>query len=424
MMKSACGVPWRLGCAVWLAVIAVLSLAACACGHDFAAPSSASDVAPSEVDDRLVAADNEFGFRLFSELVSDGLDENVFVSPMSVAFALSMTLNGAAGETYREMSRVLRVEDLGIEEINEANAGLLQALSQADPKVEISVANSLWAKKDIPFVDGFLQANESYYGAQVTTLDLEHPDAVNRINDWAGEATRDRIPEVIDEIPEEAVLFLIDAVHLKGRWTRLFREKLTQPGSFTLLNGAAKTVSMMHRRGEWDYLSGDGFQAIRLPYGGGRLGMLIFLPERDSSLDEFLSVLSSSPDIWTTWLSRFETQSGDVALPRFRVEYEADLAAVLARMGMDVAFRENEADFSRMVRGLVWIGEVRHKTFAKIDEQGTEAAASTVVDIHLAAEEKLTAKWFSMVIDRPFFFAIQDNETGAILFLGAVVEPL
>jgi serine protease inhibitor len=421
----------RLTREIWGLVLfaAVISVLVVGCTSDGVAPagddrSDPKRVSPGDVDRRLVEANTRFAFNLFSELVSDGATENIFVSPPSISFALSMTLNGAAGETYEAMANALEAGELSAEEINHANATLMAWLEQAEPKVVLSIANSLWAREGIPFYPAFLKANETYFDAEVSSLNFRDPASVNRINNWVSEETHERITEIVDSIPAEAILYLINAIYFKGTWATEFDVAKTRDRSFTLLDGASKSHPTMHQFKERHlYLRRDGFQSVSLPYGeDGRIGMYVFLPDKDSSLDEFLGDLSA--EAWEEWMSGFYEMEGDLGLPRFEIEYEINLNNVLAALGMGIAFDEYGADFSRMLpvssTANAYISKVLHKTYVKVNEEGTEAAAVTSVEVGITS----IPDRFVMIVDRPFFIAIRDSETGTILFMGAIVEPM
>jgi serpin B len=215
------------------------------------------------------------------------------------------------------------------------------------------------------------------------------------------------------------MLYLINAIYFYGAWTKPFDNAATRDRSFTLLDGSEKMHPMMYQDGRYRYLRGEGFEAVALPYGDESMSMYVFLPDRGSSLAAFLGTLG--PDSWEQWMEGFRSMSGSIVLPRFTVEYGIELADVLTTLGMGIAFDAEEADFSLMSPLPLYIGRVMHKTFVEVNEQGTEAAAATSVEMLLTAVRP--SETFSMVVDRPFFCAIRDDATGALLFIGAVVDP-
>ncbi|MFC1718775.1 serpin family protein [Candidatus Poribacteria bacterium] len=364
---------------------------------------------------KLVSANTDFGFKLFSELVEQDIGENIFMSPISIEIALAMTHNGAAGETQRAMAEALSLRGLNLNEVNHANAAMLSALGNLDMDVELEIANSLWANQEVEFKPDFIKRNEDFYGAEVANLDFGDPAVPGIINGWISEKTHGKIDNMIDKVGPNIILFLVNALYFKGTWTIQFDKEKTREQDFALLDGSEKKVQMM--TSESDYMSywGEGFQAVSLPYGDGRVSMYLFLPDPNSSLPEFYKKLNAAS--WEGWTSKFYQNELRVYLPRFKLEYKVKLNDALSSLGMGVAFG-NGADFGRMCPTPAFISEVNHKAFVEVNEEGTEAAAATVVEI-----AKLGGGPIAIVFDRPFFCAIRDNETGALLFMGSVVDP-
>jgi serpin B len=372
------------------------------------------------VDPRVVSANTNFGFKLFSQLIQEQPDQNVVISPSSVAIALSMTYNGANGETQKAMVDTLALQDVSLEDLNRANADLENILENADPAVQVAIANSLWGRQDITFHSEFLQRNQNFYNAEIATLDFTDPAAVATINDWVNQRTAGKIPQIIDEIDPDDVLYLINAIYFKGSWTEEFDPSRTSDRPFTLLDGTQKQHPMMIQGGKFDYAETEQFQAIELPYGEGRMSMYVFLPRETYSLSEFQQILRS--DNWDNWMRQFTQREGSLELPRFKFEYGNSLNDALKALGMSVAFEPNQADFSGMSDTKTFINNVQHKTFIEVNEEGTEAAASTSVGISITSAQ-LPQDPFEMRVDRPFFFAIRDNQSGTVLFMGSIVNP-
>jgi serine protease inhibitor len=378
-----------------------------------------------KLDPSLFSAINRFGFRLLLELAGDAPAENLLISPASLAAALAMTYNGAAGETATAMAEVLGLEGLSLDEINRAHAALWAALVSAEPQVTFEAANSLWARLDIPFLPDFMQRNRKFYGAEVTNLDFSDPLAPDIINAWVKSQTHGKIADIVEPpIHRLTILFLINALYFKGQWSSQFDKAATKPGIFHLLDGRGKPCPMMTQSGKYLYMEGPKFQAISLPYGAGRFSLYVFLPAAELGLAGFLDRLAREGlGAWTAWMGEFGEQDGVIALPRFKVSYAKSLNDALSALGMGVAFGE-DSDF-RAMSPLgedpgIYIADVRHKTFMEVNEEGTVAAAVTKVEMRLRG---LPPPPFRMVVDRPFFCAIRDNETGVIVFAGVVVEP-
>jgi serpin B len=371
---------------------------------------------------RLTAANTRFGFKLFSALFTQDRGKNIFVSPSSVAFALAMTYNGAGGETQQAMAKALELQGLSLPEVNQASAALRTTLASLDPKVQLAIANSLWAKRGIALKPDFVKRNQEFYQAEVQALDFSDPGAPQTINAWVSKHTNGKINKIIERINAEAILFLINAIYFKGNWEVAFEKKLTKEGTFNLSGGRKKKLPVMSQSSRYPYYRGNKFQAVSLSYGTGRVSMYIFLPDQNSSLDAFLANLNA--ENWESWMSQFGNMKGDIVLPRFKLEYEAVLNDALKALGMEMAFNRQRANFSGISaispEANIFIDQVRHKTFLEVNEEGTEAAAATSVGIGITAIQES----FRLVIDRPFFCAIRDNKTGAILFMGAIVEPM
>jgi serpin B len=386
-------------------------------------PSTGNQTAEStrKVDPRLVDANNQFGFALLHQLREADKGKNVFLSPASITLALAMTYNGAAGETEQAMAKAMQLEGMSKEELNQAALDLRRSLQSADPKVELTIANSLWARQGISFKRQFLDANRQYFGAQVSVLDFASPEAPQVINRWVDASTKGKIQKIVDHIPASTVMFLINAIYFHGKWQKPFDKSLTQEKPFHLANGEQKRVPMMAQTGKFPYLQGEGFQMVSLPYGGGRLSMVIALPKEGVSLSEWLHSLDAKS--WKEWTSRLVTTDGELQLPRFQMGYEKTLNDALKALGMEVAFDPDRADFTGMreVRDL-FLQKVHHKAVAEVNEEGTEAAAVTSVQVGITSVQQPRPP-FKMVVDRPFFFAIRDSRTGMVLFLGAVYEP-
>ena len=375
--------------------------------------------AAEELDSRLINAVLDFGLALHRQVIQGDPGENVFLSPASVAMALHMTLNGAEGSTKDAMMETLRLQDMTVEELNKANSDLLTFFTAAIPGADISMANSLWAREGVSFNDHFLEVNREFYRSRVEQLDFDSPDAPAVINSWVEEETRGLIEEIIEEIEEDAVLFLINALYFKGSWTHPFDPERTREGDF-YAGPETVGVPMMNMEESLGYLEEPRFQAVRLPYGQGRMSMYVFLPGEDLGLEGFLKDLT--PDRWRDLMGAFGETEVNLSLPRFQVEFKAELSQALESMGMGIAFQPREANFGRMrpIPPNLFIGTVNHRAVVDVNEEGTEAAAATSVEIKV---ESAGPEPTFMKVDRPFFFAIQDDLTGMVLFTGTVVSP-
>jgi serine protease inhibitor len=377
--------------------------------------------APQRLDPAFLRAVNEFALELTVQLGRQDAGQNVFLSPANVAVALAMTANGARGETLRSMLSALNLNTLDLETVN-SNFAVLQALLVRDePGATIAIANALWARAGIAFNADFLQRTQRFYDARIEALDFDQPDAPKTINEWVRRQTNDKIPAIVERIPEEIILLLMSAIYFNGKWETPFNPEFTQDRPFYLLNGTTKELPTMYRSDDFEYLKGDGFQAVRLPYAGGGVRMVIILPDADRTLTQLMDQLSI--ENWESWREQFSVKEGQLYLPRFTTRYDKQLNQALSAMGMTEAFDDGRADFSGMrpVPPALFISQVRHVAYVDVNEAGTEAAAVTSVEMGITSA--MPTETFLMQVDRPFFFAIEETSTGSILFTGLITEP-
>ncbi|MEH1870411.1 serpin family protein [Nostoc sp.] len=374
-----------------------------------------------KTDTKIVDSSNKFGFKLFSEVLKkDNGQNNVFISPSSVAIALAMTYNGASGTTQLAIAKTLELQGLTLPEINSSyKAALKQLLDNSDPKVQLKIANSLWANQNFTFKPDFIQRTQDFYQAKVSNLNFQDPAAPSIINNWVKDNTNGKIDQIIGKIEPSQVLFLINAIYFKGKWSKEFDKSQTAQYPFYTTPGNPKQQLMMSQNGDYRYYESKQFQAVSLPYGkDGKFSFYIFLPKQNSNLKAFYQNLNL--DNWDKWMTQFSKQKGFIRLPRFKSEYDVTLNDALKTLGMEEAF-SSKANFSGMGKNLS-ISEVKHKTFVEVNEEGTEAAAVTSVGI-VATALREEPEPFQMIVDRPFFCAIRDNQTGRVLFMGSIIDP-
>jgi len=367
----------------------------------------------------LIEADNSFGFELFKQINSaTSEDKNLFISPLSISMALSMTLNGAAGTTLEGMKTALQLPTLTTQEINEINQFLLDKLISLDPKVRLAIANSIWYRKDFYVLPDFLTTNQKYYQAQVSPLDFSGQDALKTINNWVYDQTGKKIEKIVNQIDPEDVMFLINAIYFKGDWKMKFDKNKTADEDFYLSDGNQLSVPFMKQKITANYYTNDNVEAIELPYGRGNYSMVVMVPKGNYSVTDLINGMNS--DTWKSWKKEFsETKDINLKLPKFRFEYEITLNDILSAMGMQEAFSD-QADFTGINPiGQLYISEVKHKSFIEVNEEGTEAAAATSVGISFTSVPQEI--WFSA--DKPFLFFITELNTGCILFMGKIARP-
>jgi serpin B len=374
------------------------------------AQSSQTAVSPS-----LAAADNTLGLDLF-KILDQGSTANVAISPTSIALVLQILYNGAAGSTQQAMSQALQLEGLTVADVNSDNAALQAALVNPDPEIALTVANSLWMHLSSNSVlPSFTQVNETYYGAELGDL----AGAPANVNTWISNETDGLITTILPAGSYSSdVAVVVNALYFKGAWTQPFDPNQTSTAPFIQLDGTSVSCPMMHLTGMFNYFTGATFQAVRLPYGtNSRMSMVILLPNSGVSLAALVG--SITPQALDGWISELQPMTGSVALPRFTATYGASLPGALSALGMGIAFSPNGADFSGIAPG-IYLSDVEHKTVVEVDESGTVAAAATSGSTTITAAP---TPQFQITMDRPFFYAIRDDETGALLFIGTMVAP-
>ena len=398
---------------------ALLLLAPAACGDPVTGPSDGTDEitqlprALSAAEVESIAANNRFAFGLLAQANRPGA--NLFLSPLSASMALGMTMNGAAGETWNQMRDVLGLGGLAQDQINVSYESLLELLVGLDPTVETAIGNSVWTRQGFPVHADFLASVRETFDAEVAELDFASPSASERINGWVDAATNGRIEDIVPAvIPGTVVMYLINAIYFKAPWTFRFDPSDTRSEPFHLDDGTARTVPLMTLRRELPYQENDRFQAVDLPYGGSAFSMTVLLPHHGVSVDALAASLDAAE--WEDIANSFHETDLELFLPRFRMAYERTLNDDLAALGMVDAF-DGRADFTRLspVGGL-WISAVKQKSWVDVNEEGTEAAAATVVSIVESAVPVVRA-------DRPFLFFIRERLSGTILFAGKLANP-
>ena len=363
----------------------------------------------------VVTSDNSFGLKLFAGINQTDQNKNVFISPFSVSMALGMALNGAGGATLDSMKKVLEHSNFTLQELNESYRSISALLEGLDPKVIMNIANSVWHRNSFQVYPTFLDACRTYFDADVASLDFASPTAVQTINTWVNSKTNGKIPTILDNIPSDAVMYLINAIYFKGIWKYQFDPATTSDATVVSPTGNSP-CRMMSQRARYAYRSTGSEQVIDMAYGDGHFSMLVILPQQGLSIDQYATSLTQEK--WDELSNGMDSMDVELYMPKFKLEYEKTLNNELVGMGMGNAFFV--ADFSRIAAAPLEISEVKHKTFVEVNEEGTEAAAVTSIGIRLTSAEPSIP---TMRIDHPFICAITEHATGTILFLGKIVSP-
>jgi serpin B len=367
----------------------------------------------------LSNSSNAFVIDLFKELEKTE-EGNLFFSPLSIQYALSMTLNGSKDETFNSIKEVLAVSDLNEHEINEAFKSLTEFLLNVDDKVLLTIANSIWFEQKLTATEAFKKAMQVYYNAEVSGLDFKSPQSVNTINNWVETKTNGLIDKLINEIPDNAVMYLVNAIYYKALWRYPFDEANTQKAPFYPEDNKEIEVMMMHSEEmAVDYYLNEITHVIDIPYGNGQYSMMVLLPVEGKKTEDILEVLDKNT--LKNWNNSIRPMEAELFMPKYKIEYKALLNETLSDMGMEIAFTDR-ADFTRLFEeeyGLM-ISKVIHKAVIEVNEEGTEAAAVTGVEVSLTS---MPPEKPVLTLNRPFIFFIKEKHTGAILFAGKLSNP-
>ena len=381
-------------------------------------PSPTDTVRAFTVQEREVAkANTSFGLNLLRDIHEERADGNLLVSPLSVSMALGMTLNGAVGTTFTDMRNTLGfASSMQQAEVNAAYNGLLRQLRARDAKVEFAVANSIWYEQTFPVYATFIDTVRHYFDAEVRALNFRDPASPRTISSWAEQKTGGRIKDLIKSIDPDEIMFLVNAVYFKAPWTRAFEPAATRPMPFTRADGSSVNAPTMSTDAAFHYVKNDRVQAVELLYADSAFSMVLVAPASGHSLSTIANVLDAGQ--WEGVISSMRHERVILRMPKFKFDYEKELSTPLKDMGMGIAFRPFQADFTRLAnRDDLYISRVQHKTFIDVHELGTEAAAATAVGV---APTSLPPE---LAFDRPFFFAIRERSTGTLLFGGRISDP-
>jgi serpin B len=378
-------------------------------------------------------ASNELAMDLYRDLATRNAGQNMIFSPASISLALAMTYGGAAGTTADQMAQVLHLDATGGGgKASAAYGALLKALAAEGAKkgTELHVADHLWVEKRFPFSKAYLQATAKAFGAGVESTDFnkKYEAARKTINAWVAKQTANRIKDLLPDgsLTEDSRIVLVNAIYFKGTWKYAFSKKETVDGDFATASGSNVTAKFMTREKlNLKYAQATGVTMVELPYASGDLAMDIILPDDAKDLPNIESNLSADLGSLLSFLA--PTEDMTVTIPRFTMTIATPLNDTLVALGMSSAFDQNSADFSAMIDqkkakadDRLYLSAVYHKAFIAVDESGSEAAAATAVVGAVPTSVEIKPVFRA---DHPFVYVIRDTKTGAILFIGRVLDP-
>ena len=363
----------------------------------------------------LVKGSNEFAFNLFRKVISQ---KSEIVSPISVTYALGMLNNGAAGETQAEINKVLGFGDTGADGINDFCRKMLTEAPNLDKLTKVMIANTIYMNKGYQLKSDFITKANTFYDAEPETRDFNDGKTRDVINKWGNDHTEGMIPEVLkeDEFDPSAVSYLLNAIYFKGAWSEKFDKGNTKDETFTTETGEKKQVPMMHQEHVFNYTEDETCQALSLPYGNNAYCMTILLPKEGKTINDVAQTLTA--ETWKKKKLRMHGFNVDVKLPRFESKSDLGLIEIMSALGMPTAFTQ-AADFSNFCNAPTHIGLMKQVAKIKLNEEGTEAAAITVIMMDLSASGRPSEpQRVNFHATRPFLYVISEQSTGAIFFIG------
>ena len=401
----------------------LLCLPFTACNDDVEEQSILPTMQPIELnatEKEMAAQQGDFASTLSLELcrqLGGEKTDNWLVSPFSLQCALGMLSNGASGETHNEILHALGLSQYSQEEVNAYFKKLIEGLHAVNSAITVKTSNSVWGNAGVPLKEDFQKMNIENYSAMVSQLDFSDPSAVDQINAWCNQTTEGLIPSILDEVNPAATVYLLNSLYFKARWESEFAPEKTQEGDFSTSSGKMVKADFMQTQRMAAYVKNEWFTSTSLSYQNGSYVMRLILPQPEISIDQVLQALSESDGNL-----RKNTILADINLkmPRFTLENKMDLIPALQALGMKKAFT-NEADFSSMSDISTYISLVQQATRLKVDEEGSEGAAVTVIEGELMSP--LPEEEVDFFLDRPFLFQILEPATGTVLFMGQVGSP-
>ena len=361
----------------------------------------------------LVKRNNNFALNLFSEM--KGVGSNV-VSPMSVTYLMAMLANGAEASTREEIMDAIGAKDFDLDEMNAFYAYLIRRAKTADKQTTLNIANYIALNKEFKLKKKFASTIADSYQGAVESLDFTNPESTKRINGWCSEHTNNMIPTIIDQVEPSAVAYILNAIYFNGTWTDKFDKNNTKKEQFNGYTRDIMYVDMMHRNAKYYYTSNDVYSAVTLPYGSGAYSMTVILPNEGKFITDLTKTLNA--DTIASLRRNMEECLVDLKLPRFTTEMKLPLKGIVAKLGAPSMFDATRADFSSFANGNVYVSEMLQKAKIEVSEEGTKAAAVTMGMVKLTSMRPQEPRRVDFHCDRPFVYMIQDNYTGAILFMG------
>jgi len=366
---------------------------------------------------KIVEANNTFGIEVFDKINSFSSNKNLIFSPLSLHIAMTMAFNGACHKTALEIQNALKLNNIALEDVNNCYKTLLKELAEVDPKVTFAIANSFWFNNNFFVLDGYKSTLKNYFNAQVRNLNFTNVSAINTINKWCSDNTKGKIDKIIESLSADEVAILLNALYFNGKWYQKFEKSNTQDRDFYLADNTTIQVATMQQQNDFLAQVYETFTVVELPYGQGNFAIDLFLPAKNKTIVDLIDSLKNFDRI----IKELMKYNVNIFLPKFEYKSDFELVEILKIMGINEAFIDR-ADFCNISNSQqINISKVKQKTYIKLDEEGTEAAAVTQVSFKLTAA--VANNYLEVHFDRPFLYVIRETTTNTIIFIGTVANP-
>lgn len=401
-------------------LIAIFTLLAFSCKQESESQPT-TDLTLNEKSAKIIAADNQFGLELFQKINSSLTEQkNTMISPMSISLALGMLYNGTDGNTKAQLETMLHKSGLTPNDINQNYKDLVSSLTSHDPKVELSISNGIFYRNTFPIKSDFTATNQNYYEAEVAGLDFtKTTETLNKVNGWVNSKTKGKIDKIINQVNTEDVMYILNAIYFNGEWKYRFDSQQTSNQNFTKEDNFTIQVPTMTIENKFNYYGDQNFEMLEMPYGSGKFSMMILLPRSGKKTSDVISALTTNN--LTEWISKLTETKKTVYLPKFEFKFDKSLINNLQALGMTDAFDATKANLTGISDAAkLVVSEVMHKSYIKVDEKGTEAAAVTGITVGVTSVGPDLAVFRA---DHSFVFLIREKDTNSILFIGKVTDP-
>lgn len=396
----------------------IIPLSILSCAKHVEAPKEniieRKDIPLTKTQQGYVQANNQFAFNLLKEVYKEAQQKSFIISPLSVSYAMGVLNNGAQGNTLAQINAALGYKEGGLTALNEFAKYLMDETAKVDPSTKVEIANAVVSNKDkLVLKEKFTEDVKNYYYAEIADMSFSKDNVPGHVNGWCKDKTHGMIPKILEEVNPSDIFYILNAIYFKGIWADKFDTGKTKDEEFKKEDGSVVSVKMMHNRAKYMLSANEVYESLCLPYGNGAYNMIVLLPTEGHKVQDIVEALDY--DSWKNNMAEMNSYEADVKLPKFETSYEIELNKALLSLGVEDAFDIAKADFKAMSEDAGFINRVFQKAKIKVDEEGAEASAVTIIS---GVTSVGPGGVFYFHADRPFLYAITEVSTGAVFFMG------